>query len=117
MKKICFNTGWSFSFDALYRMQGMNVVRHRSLGNHYTDIDMTNSYFKVNPDIALKTPSGGFGFAEHLVGAKCSVLYECKGLKAYAEGVINIYWNNENNPNLDKIIAPILRIGAKYSFF
>lgn len=112
-----FETGWSFSLEVLYRIQGMNIVRHRAEGHHSMDIDMANACFYENPDIDLKTPSGGFGLAEHLLEAKCGAEFEYKGLAIYVEGLINIYWNYENNPDLDCVLAPIVRFGTRYAFF
>ncbi len=110
-------TGWGLDFSMLYKIQGQKTLKHRASEYHMTEIDMSDSYFVRSEDGYEATPTGGFDSTERLLSLKGGISYEKNWFGAYLDVVLNHYENYGNDPDKDNLLAPMVQVGVKCSFF
>ena len=112
---------WSFGASLMYRVLGLNRLRHYSNGIDDTVIDMGDSLIGDKGDMPEggwdgDAPTGTTETIEHLIQFKGDVSYTpFDWMEIYSQFGANLYYNYDNDASKDGIFLPQLVIGVTFS--
>ena len=107
---------WMAGGTLLYKLQGLKRLSHSYNGLYDTDIDMGDSV--IGEDfIGIKTPSGGWERAEHMIQMKVfgSYFFPDVSIKVYGLAGFNYYLNYGNEKGATQF-NPLCTIGFTWSY-